>query len=306
MVSSTHFLSLAACMFFASTVQGVAVRSSSSSSSVATARAASPGTKHLMIFGDSYSCDGFWAGSTTPSSALPLGVSLPGTTTSGGLNWVGRTATELNTSLVLAYDYAEYGATTDEDLVRGATDDVTDQVQMFMTHTASGGEWTADDTMAIVWIGINDVGNSMWDGFATPIEKIMDQYLAQLKILYDAGIRYFTLFTIPPFDQAPVMSGSTTAAMDSLRANITAYNNDLVTRMATFKAANPGVTGTVFNTSASFWAALDSPSKYGAADATCANADGTTCLWYDNYHPGQAIQKLVAENFVEALTGTFF
>lgn len=94
--------------------------------------------------------------------------------------------------------------------------------------------------------------------------------------------------------------------MDYVRANISTYNEDLVTRMAAFESANSGVTGTVFNTSASFWTALDDPSTYGATDATCENSDGTTCLWYDDYHPGQAIQKLVAQNFVDALTGTFF
>jgi phospholipase/lecithinase/hemolysin len=94
--------------------------------------------------------------------------------------------------------------------------------------------------------------------------------------------------------------------MKYVRGNITTYNQDLVTRMAAFKTANSGVTGTVFNTSASFWTALDNPSAYGATDTTCTNSDGKTCLWYDTYHPGQAIQKLVAQNFVKALTGVFF
>lgn len=116
------------------------------------------------------------------------------------MNWVGVTATELNTSLVLAFDYAEYGATTDNSLVNGATDDFISQVSEFQTytaHNASDISWTADNTMAVVWMGINDVGNSYWDGFVTPFEKILDQYFDQLQKLYDAGIRYFTLFTIP-------------------------------------------------------------------------------------------------------------
>lgn len=225
------------------------------------------------------------------------------------MGWLGFAATEFNTSLVLGFDYAEYGATTDNSLVRGATDDLISQVTEFETyaaHDASTVAWTADNTMAIVWMGINDVGNSYWDGFVTPFDEILDQYFGQLQILYDAGIRYFTLFTVPPFDQAPVFAQQTTQNMDYVRGNITTYNADLVTRLATFESANSGVTGTIFNTTASFYTVLDDPTAYGSPDATCMNADGTSCLWYDTYHPGQAIQKLVAENFVKALTGIFF
>ncbi|KAG4029465.1 hypothetical protein MFRU_015g00100 [Monilinia fructicola] len=271
--------------------------------------AASSGTKYLMVFGDSYSSDGWYGGANNPSAENPLGVSLPGTTTDGGLGWLGVVATQLNSSLVLGFDYAEYGATTDKGLVRGATHDLIAQVNEFQTYTAHNAStiaWTEDNTMAVVWLGINDVGNSFWDGVVTPFDKILDQYFAQLQILYDAGIRYFTLFTIPPFDQAPVFIGQTTQNVDYVRGNISTYNADLVTRLSTFKTANSGVTGNIFNTTESFYTALKNPAAYNATDATCTNSDGTTCLWYDNYHPGQAIQKLVAQNFVKALTGTFF
>jgi phospholipase/lecithinase/hemolysin len=94
--------------------------------------------------------------------------------------------------------------------------------------------------------------------------------------------------------------------MSYLRSNITAYNNGLETRLATFQSSNSGVTGTLFNTTDSFTTVLDSPSTYGATDSTCMNSDGTSCVWYDNYHPGQAIHKLVAQGFVETLTGSLF
>ncbi|KAF7913076.1 uncharacterized protein EAE98_011627 [Botrytis deweyae] len=290
--------------------QAAIVATSSSSAAVAStaSSSASSGTKYLMVFGDSYTSDGFYGGATLPSAENPLGVALPGSTTDGGLGWLGVVATELNSSLVLGYDYAEYGATTDNTLVNGATHDLIAQVTEFSTyaaHNVSSAPWTEDNTMAIVWMGINDVGNSYWDGFVTPFDNILDVYFAQLQILYDAGIRYFTLFTIPPFDQAPVFAEQTAQNMDYVRGNISTYNADLVTRLATFEAANSGVTGTIFNTTESFYTVLDDPATYGLPDATCMNADGTSCLWYDSYHPGQAIQKLVAENFVKAMSGIF-
>ncbi|KAK8905786.1 hypothetical protein QC760_005695 [Botrytis cinerea] len=294
---------------FASTQAAVVATSSSSAAVASTASSsASSGTKYLMVFGDSYTSDGFYGGATLPSAENPLGVALPGTTTDGGLGWLGVVATELNSSLVLGYDYAEYGATTDNSLVNGATHDLIAQVTEFETyaaHNASTAPWTEDNTMAIVWMGINDVGNSYWDGFVTPYDAILDVYFAQLQNLYDAGIRYFTLFTIPPFDQAPVFAEQTAQNMDYVRGNISTYNADLVTRLATFETANSGVTGTIFNTTESFYTVLDDPTTYGSPDATCMNADGTSCLWYDTYHPGQAIQKLVAENFVKAMSEIF-
>lgn len=78
--------------------------------------------------------------------------------------------------------------------------------------------------------------------------------------------------------------------------------------MASFQANNTDVTlAQVFNTTSYFWQVYDDPTSYGLdSDITCANADGTSCVWYDNYHPGQAIHKLVAQGFVDALTGSFF
>jgi hypothetical protein len=92
-----------------------------------------------------------------------------------------------------------YGASTDTDLVRGSTPDLVDQVTEFSTYTADASNvaWTAENTVAVFWIGINDVGNSYWDGVPTPIDEIHDKYFAQLQILYDAGVRLFTLFTVP-------------------------------------------------------------------------------------------------------------
>ncbi|TEY38149.1 hypothetical protein BOTCAL_0494g00030 [Botryotinia calthae] len=301
-------LSTSSALFTSTQAAVVATSSSSAAVAPTASSSASSGTKYLMVFGDSYTSDGFYGGATLPSAKNPLGVALPGTTTDGGLGWLGVVATELNSSLVLGYDYAEYGATTDNSLVNGDTHDLIAQVTEFETyaaHNASTAPWTKDNTMAIVWMGINDVGNAYWDGFVTPYDAILDVYFARLQNLYDAGIRYFTLFTIPPFDQAPVFAEQTAQNMDYVRGNISTYNADLVTRLATFKSANSGVTGTIFNTTKSFYTVLDNPTTYGSPDATCMNADGTSCLWYDAYHPGQAIQKLVAENFVKAMSGIF-
>lgn len=108
------------------------------------------------------------------------------------------------------------------------------------------------------------------------------------------------------FYNAPVFADYSDTDLESLIDNIQTYNEALESHFATFKSGYSGVTGQVFNTSASFWTVINDPTAYGAADSACQNSDGTSCVWYDNYHPGQAIQKLVAEALVEALGTGYF
>lgn len=68
--------------------------------------------------GDSYSSTQFYIEGGYPSASDPIGQpDLPGSTTSGGLNWVGVVTSELNTSLVLTYDWAYYGADTSNAII---------------------------------------------------------------------------------------------------------------------------------------------------------------------------------------------
>lgn len=92
----------------------------------------------------------------------------------------------------------------------------------------------------------------------------------------------------------------------NLRADIDYWNAGVVSRAATFRTANVDANVTIVDTRASFNEAIADPQAYGAPDATCTNANGKSCLWYNTYHPGTAIQKLVAEAVAAAYNGTFF
>ncbi|RYP78932.1 hypothetical protein DL771_000317 [Monosporascus sp. 5C6A] len=265
------------------------------------------GTKYFMVFGDSYSTTGSWFPGNKPSASNPIGnPSMPGHTTSGGLNWVGQVTSQLNNSLILTYDFAVTGATTDKQLVDTyASDCFDDQVDTFHSSLArkpSYAPWTPGNTLAAVWIGINDVGENFWDRRPTPIDTILDRYFELLHTLYGDGVRKFVLLTIP----SPVMIGQSEKDLKQLRSDIDTYNSDIAQRLAAFKSAHSGVTARVFDTGPYFEVAMNDPEAYGAPDATCINSDGVSCLWHDNYHPGLAIHELVAQGFVDALTGWFF
>lgn len=156
-----------------------------------------------MYSGDSYSTTSSWVGSAAPSASNPIGnPSFPGQTTSGGLNWVGQAISKQNTSVVFAYDLAVTGATTDKDIVDTyAQYNFDDQVEtLFATYLAgSAAPWdtSVDDVLATVWFGINDVGESFWDGVSAPIDAVMDRYFGLLDQLYEDGLRNYVLFTVP-------------------------------------------------------------------------------------------------------------
>lgn len=89
------------------------------------------------------------------SNALCLGLG----TQSGGDNWVGYLTTQLNSSLILSYNLAIAGATIDNALATWGFGDMTSQVAAFQSHYTSRPEtvrWTADNTIASFWVGINE------------------------------------------------------------------------------------------------------------------------------------------------------
>ncbi|GFF54188.1 probable 1,4-beta-D-glucan cellobiohydrolase C [Aspergillus udagawae] len=297
-----------------STTTTTATTATTTTTITTTTTATPTGLKYFITFGDSYSQTGFDIGSTKPSALNPLGnPSMPGWTTSGGLNWIGFLISKYNTSLTLSYNFAYGGATTNASLVAPYTSTVLsfiDQVTEFTNSIASKpsyAPWTSKNTLVGVWMGVNDVGNSYWQSNIDDLlTKIMDSYFGQLQILYNAGVRNYVLLGVPPIQRSPLMLSQGTSATTAEAAVIAKYNNLIATYLANFKSKNSGVTATVVDTQAPFNKALDNPAAYGAANATCYNSDGTACLWFNDYHPGIAIHNLTAQAVASALKGSFF
>ncbi len=88
-------------------------------------------------------------------------------------------------------------------------------------------------------------------------------------------------------------------------AVIKRYNDLITARLSNFTAANSGITAKIVDTAVPFNTALENPKEYGAPDAACYNSDGKSCLWFNDYHPGIAINKLVAAAVADAWKGKF-
>ncbi|PMD24605.1 carbohydrate esterase family 16 protein [Hyaloscypha hepaticicola] len=269
--------------------------------------------KYLVSFGDSYSQTGFLITGAKPSTSNPIGnPGFPGYTTTNGNNWLTYLLHPSSSSTLLSYNFAYGGATTDASLVKPYTSTVlslVDQVTLFESHvaplpsTANSPSLTSSNTLFAIWIGVNDVGNA-WgsSNWSTLSKQIINQYIAQAQKLYNSGARNFLFLTVPPIQKTPLVLAEPASVQSQEGAAVATYNELLKAGVSSFKAKNGGIKTWVYDTTTVFDEAISNPTKYGAKDATCYNADGTTCLWWNNYHPGQAIHKLVSAG-VASLVG---
>ncbi|KAH6695722.1 fungal cellulose binding domain-containing protein [Plectosphaerella plurivora] len=274
------------------------------------------GTKYFFNFGDSYSQTGFNINGQKPTASNPFGnPPVPGWTASGGLNWVGFMASEYNAGDVRTFNFAYGGATTDADLVTPYAPEVLsfeDQVDLFLDNVAVSPKpewapWTAANSIAGVWIGVNDVGNTFWlPDLQVKTQTIIDRYFELLQSLYDAGLRNFVLLSVPPTNRAPAFWNQGPDTSNMVANGIDLYNTALETALNEFKTANAGVTSWLIDTAAPFNQALDNPTEYGSPDATCWKEDGVSCLWFNDYHPGIEINRLVGAEVARVVGAPFF
>ncbi|KAJ5834537.1 Lipase GDSL [Penicillium robsamsonii] len=259
----------------------------------------------FFTFGDSYSMSSFDVSGTQPAPGNPMGNPTLGTgTTGGGVNWVGDLTTVNNASLVLSYNFAVGGASLDNSLVKTNTaEDMVTQVASFETaygKKPATAPWSSDNAVFGFWIGINDIGWAAASNDASVlVPKIMAQYKAQAEKIYANGGRKFIFINVPPVSRSPQIANQGTAVVANHAKWLAAYNAALKNMVYEFIADNSGTTTVLYDTFTFMGKVLDAPATYGFNDATCVNADGTSCVWWDNYHPGYAYHKLQAADMKE-------
>ena len=197
--------------------------------------------------------------------------------------------TQLNSSLIYSYNFAYGGATTDASLVAPYTPTVLsliDQVKIFSSNLASHpsyAPWTSTNTLVGIWMGINDVGNSWYtSNYNTLVNQILTRYFDQVQILHNAGVRKFLFLSVPPIQKTPSVIAAGASSQQGEAAALTTYNNLIVSKANAFKSANPGVITYYLDTATPFNTAINNPTAYGAQDATCYDASGTKCLWWND------------------------
>ncbi|KAF5331030.1 hypothetical protein D9619_005261 [Psilocybe cf. subviscida] len=246
-------------------------------------------TKFMVVFGDSYTTDGYniSAGVNSPT---------PGWTSSNGPNWVGALANTYNVAGTKFFNLASGGATIDAKLVTPYLPtvlSVVDQVAQFKKYLApkpTGAQWASNNTLFAIWIGINDVGNSFYwtnttqSAFNTVLMNRLD---TQLEELYRSGARNFLFLTVPPTNRAPLIVQQGAQAISSIAADLADYNSQLRSTAARFAKQHRDIdTSLVFDAAAIFNTLLDNAATFGFKNTT------GYCDAYQNGTPSQSTQIL--------------
>ncbi|KAG8796062.1 hypothetical protein FRC17_008038, partial [Serendipita sp. 399] len=262
-------------------------------------------------FGDSYTQTGFSVTGTQPSSSNALGnPPYPGYTACGSYpNWVDYLAFTLNTTLVKVYNHAYGGATIDSALVtpyQSTVKCLDDQVADFLNYNAPGKQynagWSSANTLFSIWIGINDIGNTYWNGSGLN-DTLLNRYFELIQQLYAAGARNFLFLTVPPIYRSPLMLSQATSARDQEKVVIDDYNSKLATRAAAFASSHSGVTTKVYDTTTIVNAMLNNPSSYGLQDAT--SYGNGPYAWCNDYHISPIVHQKIAQGIAPLIQGTF-
>lgn len=132
------------------------------------------------------------------------------------------------------------------------------------TGSSRKANWTGKESVFAVWIGINDIGNSYWqgaDGTAALNAKIFAVISSLVDKLYAAGGRNFVFINVPPLDRTPLIIPQGTTAVSLSKADVTAWNQKVVQLAKTLKTkADTNVW--VYDSNKSFGDVMDNPKSH--------------------------------------------
>ncbi|KAJ5924097.1 Acetylesterase [Penicillium verhagenii] len=289
---------------------------------------------YFFTFGDSYSMTSFnvYGEQATPQDPMgnpPLGTG----TTGGGINWIGDLTTADNDSLVLSYNLAVGGATIDNNIINAGVEDMATQVATFLSIYGDKpgiAPWSSDNTVFGFWIGINDVGWSYAiENATTLVPELMAVYKSLAEQIYAKGGRKFLFLNVPPTSRSPYILDQGIAASRAHAAWLAVYNEYLKLMVLGFQDEHPEVgwdfgvkiigqglwnawasltsndfqiQTVIYNSWEFMTGILDDPHKYGYPNNTCIDDDGTTCVWWNNYHPGLKYHALQSKDMKKYLS----
>lgn len=112
-------------------------------------------------------------------------------------------ASEFNTSLTLVWNFAAGGSTVSHAIVAPKTNRTTliKQVERFnatIGHKPEYAPWTAENTVACLWFGMNDMSRSRgWTNFTLVLPQVLEEIFVQAQVLHGLGLRHFLFFELP-------------------------------------------------------------------------------------------------------------
>ncbi|KAL9112294.1 MAG: hypothetical protein Q9227_003412 [Pyrenula ochraceoflavens] len=288
----------------------------------------------MFVFGDSYTTTSFLPNGTQPNPSNPLGnPPYPGYTSSDGPNWIDYMTETFNTSYIQTYNLAYGGATVDSSLVAQYLPTVLDMQQQvnqeflpdYSSQSSTTPPWSSHDTLFIIWIGINDIGNS-YGAQNSSLNSIIFSELSDLvSEMYNSGARNFLFLNVPPVDRSPLTTAQGPASSALEKSDIADWNSRLTSYTTRLRQQHRDSTVFLFDTNALFNTVLDDPRRFaetagyknttGYCEAYMnGTPNGTTfdgsCaypvdeyFWLNSLHPTFPMHRLLAREVVGELEG---
>jgi len=292
-----------------------------------------PSIDHLFIFGDSWTTTGFEIDGAQPTSENPWGNpewDPANWHLQAAENWVGFITAVHNQSMMRTVNLAYGGATVDMDLIHPFAEkppgmrDLGYQVNELFKPTyedhPDSFDWTQDNALFIIWIGLNDIHNAD-DETKEKFPEVHERYKEDLVDLYNLGARNFMLMNIPPIESSPL--AETEERVDDWSRWVEEWNKDVLGLAANITVDYPDTTVFMFDTYKLFTAVMTDPCSH---TETCAFRDTTTfcgayafgtddwnskseeCeyrvdeyLWMNDIHPTARMHNLTAKAMAEAM-----
>jgi phospholipase/lecithinase/hemolysin len=261
----------------------------------------------IVSFGDSLSDTGNLhanSGNTFPPPPYNQGRM------SNGMLWNEYLASDLGSDLTLESNYAYFGAMTDHrNFNEGALPfpliGLTQQVDQYLGGLPGGR--IHPRTLSTIWIGSNDFLNFLEKGGDFPIPVGVQNTIAEMQRLADAGGRHFLVVNIPDLSKTPAFSGQSDAVKAQISFLCAQYNAVLSQALNEFSQAKR-IHVTVVDAFAIINDIIANPISYGIANTAIPaiwGVDPNASLFWDLVHPTTIGHRIVADFAIEALIESY-
>ncbi|PSR77730.1 hypothetical protein BD289DRAFT_463536 [Coniella lustricola] len=305
---------------------------------------------HIFSFGDSYTGTDFKFNEIPfPSRNFPLGnPPYPGRTSANGPNWIDYLTVKYNQSFIKTYNLAAGGATANPEMVppgfpsvfslRGQ---IVDAFIPGYSHRRIHGHdgqpkapgyphWLPQNTLFIIWMGINDVNGGFPRGPSGPggtdalNKRTFKEYAKMLDLLHQHGAANFAILNVPAIERSPHIRSQGAPAVAMARRDLLQFNGMLWDMLRSFKAKHKDKANVfVYDVYKDWNTVIDHPQAFkqtarlkNTMDYCAAYQFGTptpdyfdpACgvpanqyLWSNAMHPTDRIHELVAARIPEIL-----
>jgi phospholipase/lecithinase/hemolysin len=122
-------------------------------------------------------------------------------------------------------------------------------------------QWTAENSLFLFFIGINDVLNTYSANNTSLISKIFSEYADMVEKVYNSGARNYLFLDVPSLQNSP-MSKKYPGSLSTEVIALKNWANRLDTLVQTLRSKHPDVMAQTFSTYAVFDRIFQNPKSY--------------------------------------------